>query len=106
MRERGDMECFHEPFGEAWYQGEAPLWPRLQEDSVRTPGLTMESVWQTLRSAAFKGPVFSKELAKKLGTYEPSFGNEAATVLKAATDMTPENKKWMFDWIDQNMRTN
>ena len=61
MRQRGDMECFHEPFGEAWYQGETPLWPRLQEDSVRTPGLTMESVWQTLRSAAKKGPVFSKE---------------------------------------------
>jgi hypothetical protein len=61
MRQRDDMECFHEPFGEAWYQGEAPLWPRLQDDSVRTPGLTMESVWQTLRSAALKGPVFSKE---------------------------------------------
>ena len=30
MRMRGDMTCFHEPFGEAWYQGEAPLWPRVQ----------------------------------------------------------------------------
>ena len=29
MRQRGDLTCFHEPFGEAWYQGEAPLWPRL-----------------------------------------------------------------------------
>ena len=31
MRQRGDMECFHEPFGEAWYQGENPLWPRVQK---------------------------------------------------------------------------
>ena len=22
MRTRGDMACFHEPFGEAWYQGD------------------------------------------------------------------------------------
>ena len=42
MRMRGDMECFHEPFGEAWYQGEEPLWLRLTADSVRTPGLTLK----------------------------------------------------------------
>lgn len=61
MRQRGDMECFHEPFGEAWYQGDDPLWPRLTEDSVRTPGLTYETVWATLKAATEKGPVFSKE---------------------------------------------
>ena len=61
MRQRGDMECFHEPYGEAWYQGEAPLWPRLTEDSVRTPGLTLEGVHQTLLSAAEKSPVFIKD---------------------------------------------
>ncbi len=61
MRMRGDMTCFHEPFGEAWYQGEKPMWPRLQPDSVRTPGLTLESVWETLKAAAAKGPVFSKD---------------------------------------------
>lgn len=61
MRQRGDMECFHEPFGEAWYQGDDPLWPRLTEDSVRTPGLTYDTVWATLTAAAEKGPVFSKE---------------------------------------------
>ncbi|MCP4301768.1 MAG: sulfotransferase family protein, partial [Gammaproteobacteria bacterium] len=27
MRMRGDMTCFHEPFGEAWYQGEDARWP-------------------------------------------------------------------------------
>ena len=61
MRQRGDLECFHEPFGEAWYQGEDPLWPRARPDSLRTPGLTLESVFDTLKSAARRGPVFSKD---------------------------------------------
>jgi len=61
MRQRGDMTCFHEPYGEAWYQGEAPLWPRFGPDSVRTPGLTLGSVTGMLKVAAAQGPVFSKD---------------------------------------------
>jgi len=61
MRQRGDLQCIHEPFGEAWYQGEEPLWPRVTDDSVRTPGLTLDSVWQTLQNMATSGPVFSKD---------------------------------------------
>lgn len=61
MRERGDMTCFHEPFGEAWYQGEDPLWPRATPESVRTPGLTLASVRAMLEHAAQQGPVFSKD---------------------------------------------
>ncbi len=61
MRQRGDMECFHEPYGEAWYQGEEPLWPRLTEDSVRTPGLTLDSVTGMLKATAARVPVFSKD---------------------------------------------
>lgn len=61
MRQRGDMECFHEPFGEAWYQGEQPLWPRATPESKRTPGLTLDSVLETLKAAASRGPVFSKD---------------------------------------------
>lgn len=61
MRQRGDIACLHEPFGEAWYQGEEPLWPRLSDDAVRTPGLTLDSVWQSMRDMAAKGPVFSKD---------------------------------------------
>ncbi|MEM0948990.1 MAG: sulfotransferase family protein [Pseudomonadota bacterium] len=61
MRERGDMTCFHEPYGEAWYQGEAPLWPRATPKSVRTPGLTLDSVTATLKAAAEAGPVFTKD---------------------------------------------
>ncbi len=61
MRQRGDMQCFHEPFGEAWYQGENPLWPRLTKDSVRVPGLTIQTAWDNLQTAVKKGPVFSKD---------------------------------------------
>ena len=61
MRQRGDLNCFHEPYGEAWYQGEEPLWPRLTEDSVRTPGLTLESVHQAMLAAAAQEPVFMKD---------------------------------------------
>ncbi|MFT5261055.1 MAG: hypothetical protein ACI9J2_001125 [Saprospiraceae bacterium] len=64
MRQRGDMQCFHEPLGEAWYQGEEPLWPRLTADSVRTPGLTLSSVWENLKTAAEQGPVFSKDFPR------------------------------------------
>jgi hypothetical protein len=61
MRVRGDMDCWHEPFGEVWYQGESPDWPRLEADSVRTPGLTYRSRWAELRAAAEQGPVFIKD---------------------------------------------
>ncbi len=61
MRQRGDYSCWHEPFGEAWYQGEDPLWPRLRTDSPRTAGLTFASVWQRLRDDARERPVFIKD---------------------------------------------
>lgn len=63
LRQRGDLTCFHEPYGEAWYQGERPLWPRATADSVRTPGLTMDSVTAKLKALATTGAdtVFIKE---------------------------------------------
>ena len=61
MRQRGDMTCLHEPLGEAWYQGEDPLWPRVTEDSVRTPGLTLDSVMAKIVQLAEQGPVFTKD---------------------------------------------
>lgn len=64
----------------------------------------ISDVYVSIAKKAFSDPEFSKKLRKQLGAYEPSFGRDAATVLKAATDMTPENKKWMFDWIDRKMR--
>lgn len=68
MRQRGDMTCFHEPFGEAWYQGEAPLWPRATADSLRTPGLTLRSVERMLLETARTRPVFSKDFPHYIDT--------------------------------------
>ena len=61
MRQRGDLYCLHEPFGEAWYQGESPLWPRLSAQSVRTPGLTLESVLSMLKTEMQSKRVFIKD---------------------------------------------
>lgn len=61
MRQRGDMDCMHEPFGEAWYQGEAPLWHRFKDGDKTTPGLTLESVWQDIQDRAQQQPVFIKD---------------------------------------------
>lgn len=68
MRQRGDFDCYHEPFGEAWYQGEDPLWPRLADDSVRTPGLTLQTVRDRLWAAAERGPVFIKDFPHYITT--------------------------------------
>ena len=58
---RGDLKCFHEPFGEAWYRGDDARWPRIKPDSPRLPGLNFENVWQGLRTESLKGPLFSKD---------------------------------------------
>ena len=61
MRQRGDLDCLHEPFGEAWYQGEEPLWQRFKEGDKITPGLTLETVWEDIKKRAEQGPVFIKD---------------------------------------------
>ncbi len=62
MRMRGDLACFHEPFGEAWYQGEDARAPRLDAGSPRKPGLSFASVQESLLLAAKKRPVFIKDM--------------------------------------------
>ena len=61
MRQRGDLDCLHEPFGEAWYQGESPLWQRFKPGDKTTPGLTLESTWKDIKRRAEKNPVFIKD---------------------------------------------
>ena len=61
MRQRGDLDCLHEPFGEAWYQGEEPMWQRFKPGEKVTPGLTLASTWQGIKQRAEKGPVFIKD---------------------------------------------
>ena len=62
MRMRGDLACFHEPFGEAWYQGDDARAPRLDESSPKKPGLSFESVIDRLADTAKKRPVFAKDM--------------------------------------------
>ena len=61
MRQRGDLSCWHEPFGEAWYQGEDPLWPRAKPDGLREQGLTYAKVWQDLQEDTKNNHVFIKD---------------------------------------------
>jgi len=62
MRMRGDMACFHEPFGEPWYMGDDALAPRLTADSPRKPGLNYSTVLDKIKNAAEKHTVFSKDM--------------------------------------------
>ncbi len=60
MRQRGDLSCQHEPFGEAWYYGEDNRTPRPNRVDVKS-GLNYASVWTELRREAEHGPVFIKD---------------------------------------------
>lgn len=62
MRMRGDMACFHEPFGEPWYQGDDARAPRPAPEDKRKPGLTFATVWERMQAAAAQKPVFSKDM--------------------------------------------
>lgn len=59
---RGDLTCFHEPFGEPWYQGDEARAPRPAPQDKRKPGLTFASVWQGMLDAAREQAVFSKDM--------------------------------------------
>jgi len=62
MRMRGDLICFHEPFGEAWYQGPEARAPRRVPADRYKPDVTFASVWQRMQLAAERQPVFSKDM--------------------------------------------
>ena len=66
MRQRGDFECFHEPFCEAYYYGTDR---RTQRDAhvADTPGLSFDSVWERLISASEQGNIFVKDHAYSMG---------------------------------------
>ena len=98
MRQRGDLECLHEPFGEAWYQGEAPLWHRYQPGAVTTPGLTLESVWDDIQARAEKGPVFLKDFPHYIShMWTPEFlanFTHAFLIRDPAKTITSMHDKW------------
>ncbi len=98
MRQRGDLDCLHEPFGEAWYQGEDPLWPRFREGDKTTPGLTIDSVWDDIQQRATKGPVFLKDFPHYINhMWTPAFLSQfthAFLIRDPAKTVTSMFDKW------------
>ncbi|WP_338549095.1 sulfotransferase family protein [Roseovarius phycicola] len=62
MRQRGDLSCFHEPFGMAWYQGPEARAPRVAPTDRQRPEATFEKIWIDIQEAAEKRPVFVKDM--------------------------------------------
>ncbi|MEM7257527.1 MAG: sulfotransferase family protein [Pseudomonadota bacterium] len=105
MRQRGDLDCLHEPFGEAWYQGENPLWPRFKSGDNITPGLTIESVWQDIQQRAATGPVFIKDFPHYINhMWTPDFLSHfthAFLIRDPAKTITSMYDKWPdFDELE------
>ena len=98
MRQRGDLECLHEPFGEAWYQGEAPLWHRFKPGDTTTPGLTLASVWEDIQKRAEAGPVFLKDFPHYINhLWTPEFLSHfthAFLIRDPAKTITSMHDKW------------
>lgn len=98
MRQRGDLDCLHEPFGEAWYQGEDPLWQRFKPGDVTTPGLTLESVWDDIQKRAEQGPVFLKDFPHYINhMWTPDFLSNfthAFLIRDPAKTITSMYNKW------------
>ena len=66
MDNRGDMACFHEPYNEAYYQGEDRRNDRYfvaDPDSAADPGLSFGSVHRKLLELAASRRVFVKDFA-------------------------------------------
>ncbi len=62
MRQRGDLACFHEPFGMAWYQGPEARAPRPAPAEKQRPEATFDKVWTDILEVAEKRPVFVKDM--------------------------------------------
>ena len=60
MRQRGVSTVFMNPFGRHGIRVKS-RYGAPDRDSLRTPGLTLESVWASMLDMAAKGPVFSKD---------------------------------------------
>ncbi len=98
MRQRGDLDCLHEPFGEAWYQGEDPLWQRFKEGEKTTKDLTIDSVWEDIQARAVKGPVFIKDFPHYINhMWDPEFLSHfthAFLIRDPAKTITSIYNKW------------
>ncbi len=66
MANRGDFECFHEPYNEAFYYGEDRRHDRyfIADPSLQvTEGLTIMGVHARMKALAVNGSVFVKDFA-------------------------------------------
>ena len=105
MRQRGDFDCLHEPFGEAWYQGEDPLWPRFKEGEKTTSGLTLETAWDGIKARAEQTPVFMKDFPHYIShMWNPEFLSHfthAFLIRDPAKTITSMHNKWPdFDELE------
>ena len=68
MRQRGDFECFHEPWNELYYYGEDR---RSQRDAhvPARPGHTYAAFWNEITSLAGERGVFIKDFAYSVEHY-------------------------------------
>lgn len=57
---RGDFECFHEPFGRAYYAGIDRRTTRSGETAL-LPDVSYAQTWAEMRARSALGPVFSKD---------------------------------------------
>ena len=60
MRQRGDLACFHEPFGMAWYQGPEARAPRPAPADRQRPEATFAHIWEQIQEAAESALSLSK----------------------------------------------
>jgi tripartite-type tricarboxylate transporter receptor subunit TctC len=70
--------------------------------SLALPPKTSDDVYNTYVTAVkatFNDEAFKKATKADLGLYTHSFGAEAQSIIKFATDMPAENRKWMDEWI-------
>ena len=62
MRQRGDFECYHEPWNELYYYGEDRVSQRDAQVEAR-PGHTFDATWEHLITTSRQWPVFVKDFA-------------------------------------------
>ena len=62
MRQRGDFECFHEPWNELYYYGEDRVSQRDAHVEAR-PGHSFDATWEDLLAKSQQSPVFVKDFA-------------------------------------------
>jgi hypothetical protein len=77
----------------------AMVLPQGTPDEIR-------EVFVAAAKKAYSDPATSTEIKKKLGDYPPTYGKEAGALFRAASEISPENKKWMDDWIENQFGGN